>query len=174
MENPEGTITGVNAEVAAFEASFLQKPQVIVVNKIDLPDVRARIPTLRRQLARYGVARHFISAETGEGVEELVEHLFKLLEETPPAPSPLLSPVVVPVLRQSRPAEPQVVRDGQVFVVSSPQAERLVRLADLRRFQARLQLRRALARLGVAKALEEAGVQSGDMVRIGVVEMKWE
>ncbi|MDO8750967.1 MAG: Obg family GTPase CgtA [Dehalococcoidia bacterium] len=174
VEEPTATITGVNTEVAAFEASFLQKPQVIVVNKIDLPEVRKRIPVLRRQLAHYGVARHFISAQTGEGVDELVEYLTKLLEETPPVPSPLPPPVVVPVLHQARPAEPQVVRDGQVFVVLSPQAERIVRLPDLRRFQARLQLRRQLARMGVTGALEKAGVQPGDTVRIGVVEMKWE
>ena len=174
VEDPKGTITGVNAEVAAFEASFLQKPQVIVVNKIDLPEVRKRIPALRRQLAPYGVARHFISAQTGEGVEELVEYLTKLLEETPPVPSPLPPPVVVPALSPARPAEPRVVREGQVFVVLSPQAERLMRLPDLRRFQARLQLRRQLARMGVTRALEEAGVQPGDTVRIGPVEIRWE
>ncbi|MFH1141608.1 MAG: GTPase ObgE [Chloroflexota bacterium] len=174
VEDLEATITGVNAEVGSFEVSFLQKPQLIVVNKIDLPEVRARIPVLRQQLASYGMARHFISAQTREGVEELVVRLFKLLEETPPAPSPLPPPVVVPVFYQAHPAEPRVVRDGQVFVVLSPQAERLVRLPDLRRFQARLQLRRQLVRMGVTRALEEAGVQPGDTVRIGVVEMKWE
>ncbi|MSQ22187.1 MAG: GTPase ObgE, partial [Dehalococcoidia bacterium] len=174
VEDPSATITGVNTEVAAFESSFLQKPQVIVVNKIDLPAVRARIPVLRRRLARYGVSMHFISAETGEGVEELVEQILQLLEETPPEPNPLPPPAVVRLLRQSRSAEPQVVRDGLVFVVLSPKAERMVRLADLRRFQARLQLRQMLTRLGIAKALEEAGVQPGDTVRIGVVEMKWE
>ncbi len=172
-EDPVGAVKEVNAEVGDFEASFLQKPQLIVVNKIDLPEVRARIPALRRQLARYGVARHFISAQTGEGIEELVEQLFKLRGETP-APTPLPPPAEVPVLHPGSPTRPQVVRDGQVFVVLSPQAERLVRLPDLRRFQARLQLRRALALLGVARALEEAGAQSGDTVRIGVVEMKWE
>ena len=173
-EDLVGAMNEVNAEVGAFETAFLQKSQLIVVNKIDLPEVRERIPVLKRQLASYGVARHFISAQTGEGVEELVEQIFKLCRETPPALTPLPRPSVIPVLHPGRLTMPQVVRDGQVFVVSSPQAERLVRLPDLRRFQARLQLRRALALLGVGRALEEAGVQPGDTVRIGAVEMKWE
>ncbi len=173
-EDPVKALEQVNAEMVAFEASFLQKPQLVVVNKIDLPEVNARIPALRRQLASLGVARHFISAQMGEGTEEMVEHLFQMLEETPPTPGPALLPVVVPTVSQMRLPEPQVVMDGQVFVVLSPQAERLVRLPDLRRFGARLQLHRAMVKMGIVKALEEAGVQTGDTVRIGSVEMQWE
>ena len=174
VKDPVATVKEVNAELGEYNPSFLEKPQIVVVNKVDLPDVEERLPSLRRKLASFGESRHFISALTGHGVEEMLNHVQELLDQRPPQliePPPATLPVVEPKPSYVRPT---ATRDGDVFVVSSSQAERLVRLPDLRRFQVRLQLREELARLGVVKALEDAGVQRGDRVRIGAVELKWE
>ena len=85
-----------------------------------------------------------------------------------------MPPVTAALTPVSQSGAPTVTREGEVFVVSSPKAERLVRLPDLRRFLVRLQLRRELAELGVVQALEEAGIQQEDRVRIGKVEFQWE
>ena len=172
-EDPVAALHEVNHEVGQYGPAFLERPQIVVVNKVDLPEVQERVPELRRRLARFGLARHFVSALTGEGVENLVGHVRELLERLPPVPgaTPEIAPVVVPTPSASHPS---VTREGGVFVLSSPKAERLVRLPDLRQFQVRLQLREELKRLGVVSALEDAGVQQGDRVRIGQVELRWE
>ena len=173
-KNPVAAVKEVQAELGRCNPAFLEKPRIIVINKVDHPDVENRLPSLRRKLASFGESRHFISALTGKGVEELLDHVQELLDQRPPfssEPSPATVPVVEPKPRFVRPT---ATRDGDVFVVSSSQAERLVRLPDLRRFRVRLQLREELARLGVVKALDDAGVQRGDRVRIGAVELKWE
>jgi len=173
VADPITALREVNEEIWQYEPTFMDRPQLVVVTKVDLPSVRERLSALRKQLAPFGLARHFVSANTGEGVRELVAHIHKLLQEIPPVPS------VPPREVEARPSElrhhhPAVSREGDVFVVSSPRAERLVRLPDLRQFQVRLQLRSELAKLGVVKALEEAGVQPGDWVRIGRTELQWE
>lgn len=171
-EDPLAQIQEVNREIEAYDAEFVERGQVIVVNKIDTPEAQAQLPGLKRRLAGVGLARHFISALTGEGVEELVSHLQKLLQQAPPIEQvPREAFTVVPKRRSRRAVVSRI--DG-VFVVSSREAERLVRVPDLRVFRVRLQLRRELARLGVVRALEEAGVEPGDRVRIGVVELPWE
>jgi len=85
-EDPVAALQEVNNEVGQYEPAFLERPQIVVVNKVDLPDVQERVPELRRRLARYGLARHFVSALTGEGVENLVGHVRELLERLPPVP----------------------------------------------------------------------------------------
>jgi len=173
VENPVGALREVIAEVGHYEAALLEKPQLVVVNKVDLPHVRMQLPALRKCLAAYGLERIFISALTGEGLEQLVTHVHELMEGLPTAP-PARPPEpgsIQPTPRQNR---LEVSREGAVFVVSSPRAERLVHLPDLREFQVRLQLRRELTKLGVVKALDETGVQPGDWVRIGRAEFQWE
>ena len=172
-EDPVGDTQVVNRELSLYEESLAERPQLLIVNKIDRAEVRQRIPDLRRALAGMGTSLYFISAATGEGVEELVTRVQELLAELPLEPPGAQE--AVPVLRpKARGGRGTVAKEGGLFVVSSARAERLVGVADLRRFQARLQLRQELARLGVVKALEEAGVKQGDRVRIGAVEIRWE
>ena len=173
FEDPVGAITEVNMALGHYNSAFLEKPQIVVVNKIDLPAVQERIPYLQKLLAASGVATHFISAQTGEGVEELMGHVHSLLGQLPPVAEDESSKAPLSVVRAAF-TMPVVTREGDLFVVSSAQAGRLVRLPDLRRFQVWLQLREELAKLGVVKALDEAGVRPGDRVRIGAKEVQWE
>ena len=172
-EDPVGAIGEVNMALGHYNPAFLERPQIVVVNKIDLPPVQERIPDLQKLLATSGLATHFISAQTGEGVEELMGHVYSLLGQLPPVVEEEASKVFPPVARPAS-TMPVVTREGEVFVVSSAQAARLVRLPDLRRFQVWLQLREELAKLGVVHALDEAGVQPGNRVRIGAREFPWE
>ena len=172
IEDPMGAINEVNTALRQYNPAFLEKPQIVVVNKIDMPHVRERIPDLQKLLASTGVARYFISAQTGEGVEDLLAYGHKLLHQLPPVVEEEANKVPPPVARVAS-TVPVVTREGEVFVVSSAQAARLVRLPDLRRFQVWLQLREELAKVGVVTALAEAGIQPGDQVRIGVKEFQW-
>ena len=172
-EDPVADVRAVNEELRLYDESLGARPQILVVNKSDLPEVQARLLDLRRSLLPGGGSVHVISAVTGEGVPQLLAQAQELLEQLPKTPSE--PPSELPVLRP-RPRETRisVVKKGDVYVVTAPKVERLARLADLRQFRARLQLRQELAKLGVVRALEEAGVEQGDYVRIGEVEIRWE
>ena len=174
MENPGAAIREVNNELSQYGRGLQDKPQLIVITRADLPEVVDRMPRLKRNLARYGLERHFISSVTGDGVQELVSAFHRLLGElpqvqvdaTPPAPQAVpLKPRVIP---------PSVRKESGLFVVSSARVERLVKLPDLRQFRARLQLREELRKVGLVRRLEEAGIQAGDTIRIGEVELPWE
>lgn len=168
-----GDLKDLRDEVAIHDPSMLERPYVVVIRGADLPDVAQAVPALRKRLASYGMARYFVSGQSGEGIDDLRAGLNKLLAQIPAVPRrqpegpSLLSP-------RSRTGRPSVMKDSGVFVVSSPPAERLVVLPDMRQFKVRLQLREELARLGVLRALEEAGVKHGDTVRIGTREFQWE
>ncbi len=69
----------LNRELHAYSDRLANLTQVVAVNKIDLPDVRALLPEIQEALALRGVAVYGVSAATGEGVSEVLEILFRLV-----------------------------------------------------------------------------------------------
>lgn len=65
----------INEELETFHPTLLEKPQLAVLNKIDLPAVRMRIPQIRESFREKGVELFTISALTGEGVDDVVREV---------------------------------------------------------------------------------------------------
>lgn len=164
-------LQNVNNELALFNPSLGEKPQIVVVNKIDIPEVASRIPDLEKELAQVNKPLFFISAATTKGVPQLMGRAAEILESIV-AKKPT-EPVAVfrPQPRRERIA---VSKEGDTFVVSSPRAERLVARMDVTSLEARSYVRKQLTKMGVTSALKRAGAKPGDVVRFGQVEMEWE
>jgi GTP-binding protein len=166
---PWETLATVRREVAAYAGELAERPSLVVVNKVDLPEVRELRASSRQPRLLW------CSALTGEGVPELLEAIGDLVAVAPePAPTPV-SPPTQRLRARREPAEPPVVeRQPWGFLVSGLAVERLVERtrfesdASLQRFQV------ALDRLGVSLALEEAGAEPGDTVRIGAMEFEYQ
>jgi GTPase len=69
----------MNRELALYDPELAARPQLVVFNKIDLPDVRKRAKQLARPFARRGIAIAAISAATGEGTQALLESIWRAL-----------------------------------------------------------------------------------------------
>ena len=78
----------MNRELALYDKDLAARPQIVVLNKIDLPEVRQRAKQLARTFAKRGVVLHAISAATGEGTPELLEAIWKALRARGPASPP--------------------------------------------------------------------------------------
>ncbi len=176
-ESPLDDLKQVDEELALYKQELADKPQLVAVNKIDLPEVKERMTKLKRQLARRGDQLFFISAAAGEGIAELIKEAVKVVDQVEEAERVKIEAeapdeVVFRPRPDSRRVE--VSREDGAFRVSSPKVERLVVMADLGNVEARMYLRQQFSRLGVTKALTKAGIQPGDKVRFGNVEMEWE
>src|SRR4030043_685141 len=71
----------LNSELALYKAEMAQKPQLVVVNKIDLPEVTARLPEVGRLFSSLGVKGFLVSAITRQGVSELLSETARILDE---------------------------------------------------------------------------------------------
>ena len=67
-----------------------------------------------------------------------------------------------------------MIRDGDVYEVTAPRAERIVAMVNMRDPRVRLQVWKELEKMGVDRALVKSGIQRGDIVRFGKVEMEWD
>jgi GTP-binding protein len=84
----------INRELAAFDPALAGRPQVVVVNKIDLPDVRRALRRLEAPFTRREIRVFPISGATGEGVEPLLEEVWRVLKvERASRASPVVTPL---------------------------------------------------------------------------------
>lgn len=79
LDDPLKTYHTINEEIALYNQKLAQKYQMVVLNKIDLPDAR-RSAEIFRSAAKFEKTV-CISALTGEGIEELKSKIVRLLEK---------------------------------------------------------------------------------------------
>ena len=179
--SPVEDMVGVNTELTLYDAALAKKPQIVVINKIDLPQVQERLTEIKADFKATstssgqaaGIPVLFVSAAMGEGVEPLIAEAAKLLSKVGSdagATKVIQKTIFHP---QPRRASASVHKEGDVFVVISPELERLTGKGSGADPEVRRQLQRQLGRLGISRALEAAGVKAGDKVRCGQYEWEW-
>jgi GTP-binding protein len=170
---PEADLSVLLAELAAYDPGLVSRPALVVANKIDLPEGRARLPEAEAAAARRGLACHAVSAATGEGLPGLVYALGELVAEARaarPAPEGREDLLVV---EQETPIA--VVRDPDGRLrVRGDRPERWVAMTDLDNPEGVAHLQRRLRRAGVDELLAAAGAQLGDEVVVGEATFEYE
>ncbi len=171
--SPVEDVAQVNIELSLFDSALAQKPQLVVVNKVDLPQVQARLVEIRDAFSNVGIPVLFVSAARGDGVPELMAEAVKMLNQVA-ADARAGEKIPRVVFRpQPRDVGASVHKEGNTFVVVAPELERIVARVDMTSPEVRSQLHKQLVRLGVSRALERAGVKPGDKVRCGNFEWEW-
>ncbi|MBT9160914.1 MAG: GTPase Obg [Dehalococcoidia bacterium] len=79
--NPVSDLEEINEELRLFNSCLKDKPQIVAVNKIDIPDVRERLPQIEKALVGIESPLYFISAASGEGLPQLMTRAAAILDE---------------------------------------------------------------------------------------------
>jgi len=170
--SPADDLVKVNNELALFDPALGNKPQIVAVNKIDIPEVQAVLDVIKSEFAAAGIRAHYISAETGDGVKGLMAEVLKTLKaESAAAKKP---EAAVKVFRP-QPREPRisVERRGDEYIIRAPGLDRMFAGQGATANELRWQLNIQLEKHGVNKALEKAGIKAGDKVRCGDLTWEW-
>lgn len=170
--SPVEDMIRVNTELNMYDSLLAHKPQILVVNKIDLPQVQARLNVIKDAFRRERVAINFVSAATGAGVRELMERVSTVLVKE--GHSEKEKEIPVKVFRpRPRGLSTFVRREGDVFVVEGAELQRIIAGTYSTSNDMSQELKKLLVRQGVARSLERAGVKQGDRVRCGDIEWVW-
>jgi GTP-binding protein len=165
----------IRDELEAHDPALLQKPMLVAFNKIDLPSAAEAWPAFRAARSKDGLEAVAISASTGEGMDRFRAALAGLLpsaEELDAPPEP--SGVVVHRLDADPNRVSVSVEPDGAFRVAGKRIERLAVQTDFDVEESAERFQRDLERLGADEALRKAGIQPGDTVRVGTVELEWE
>ncbi|HEY1014392.1 MAG TPA: GTPase ObgE [Herpetosiphonaceae bacterium] len=169
----------INAELESYSAELAGRPQLIALNKHDLPDAQAYDDLLRPQLVEAGVDDgdiFTISAAANQGVAPLLNRLAEMLRAMGSSFADLPSSEET-LGFQFQEVNPNAFwleeeEDG-VMRVHGVKIERLVSMTNFAQHEALDRLQRVLAAMGISEALQAAGVEHGDTVRIEKAELVW-
>lgn len=171
--SPTEDMVRVNTELGLFDSALAKKPQLVVVNKVDLPQVKARLAEIKGAFSGGGISPRFISAVTGEGVAELMAEAMRVLGEVTVARGTSEKVSEKVFHPQPRGSGATVHKEGDTFVVVAPELERIIARVDISHPAVYSQVRRQVDRLGVSQALRQAGARPGDKVRCGSFKWEW-
>ena len=165
--DPLGDLDVIERELASY-GGLEDRPRLVVLNKVDVPDGRDLADIVREDFAARGLEVLEVSAASHEGLRELsfamAEIVARARAERPVAEATRI------VLRPSETAggpEFTVRQTGEGWRVRGTKPERWVRQTDFSNDEAVGFLADRLNRLGVEDRLLELGAEEGDAVLIG-------
>jgi GTP-binding protein len=172
--DPEWNHDVIRDELEAHDPKLLEKPMLVVFNKVDLPAATDAWPAFRKARGKAGQDVIGVSATTGEGIPELRARLASILPAADELDAPP-EPAGVVVHRIEAMGDGFVVdREEGAFRVRGKRIERIAAQTNFDVEESAERFQRDLARLGIEAELRRAGVVPGDLVRIGAAELEWE
>lgn len=163
----------INKELAEYNKKLSERPQIIALNKIDIPDGRKNIQRVKGRLEEDGYKVFPVSAVTGEGVKDLIYYTGQLLEELPEEEQIVENDEVVikPDFADSM-IEVKKLSDKKYRLVGEL-VEKNIKKTDFNNEAAVKRLLRILKHHGLDELMKEAGIKEGDTVVIGPMEFDY-
>ncbi len=179
QRDPLGDFARINKELEQYQPQLAEKPQIIAVNKLDVPEARAAFPDLKRQLEQIapGAKVFGVAAVTGEAVRPLMAaawHLLSDLREEQPLSTEEAGEVRILRVEEASPDEFAVERMSRHHLrVRGGRILRELAMTNFGQRENTERLNRSYQRMGLYQALLTAGAEPGDKVHIGEAELTW-
>lgn len=158
----------INQELKLYNYKLEERPQIIVANKMDLPQAEENLKEFQKKVSDVPIFP--ISAVTKQGTQELIFAVADLLDTIPEHTFEL----------ENKPEEQEhvtfrfeeddpgfrVYKENEIFVVEGEKIERLMKMTKFEFDESVMKFARTLRFMGVDDALREKGAKDGDTVRI--------
>ena len=153
----------INHELSAYSAQLARRKQLVVANKMDLPDSGENFIKLKEYVEAKGCEIMPVSAATGEGLQELMWKAYEMARQYVAEPEEEIG-----VIEEGDPDSFEIIRGAEDadFEVKGKNIERLVAMTNFDNEEALYRFQLIWKRLKIEEALLEAGIQEGQTVRI--------
>ena len=167
--DPSDDIDKIDTELVRYSEELSERPQIIVANKVDSADMDSEaVVRFKKKCAELGRPVVYVSAYTGENLDELVRVTAAALRELPPVTvyDTELTPEDEAVKNTSGVRETFVRRDGDKYFVEGEWLYNFMGQINFSDFESLNFFQRVLNKNGVFDKLREAGIEEGDTVNI--------
>ena len=181
--DPYEDYQAINQELATHNLRLLERPQIIVANKMDMPESEENLVKFKEQLAKEQTDEFAdplpifpISGVTRKGIDALLSATADLLEVTPEflLYDEEIEEEVVQYGFHSDEPEFTIDRDPDAtWILSGEKIEKLFQMTNFDHDETVMRFARQLRGLGVDEALRARGAKDGDIVRIGNFEFEF-
>ena len=155
----------INKELNEFNPKLLNKQQVIICNKMDLPGALDNYQSLVKKIKDVKIFK--VEAINNKGLDEVINYLADLVENTNEEDLFEEEKFETHVLYKFKEEQPfTIVKDGNVWVVKGQDVEKLLKMTNFNSEEAYSRFAKKLRSMGIDEKLEQMGIQEGDIVRI--------
>lgn len=166
--NPYEDYVQINEELKHYNYKLEERPQIIVANKMDLPEANENLEIFKQKVTDVSIFP--VSAITKEGTQELIFAIGDKLDTLPKDTFELKQDeedkVATYKYDKREEQEFRIFKDNEVFVVEGERIERLFKMTQFEYEESVLKFARTLRNMGVDEALRANGAEDGDVVRI--------
>ena len=158
----------INKELEDFNSKLLKKPQIIIANKMDLPDSSDKLIEFKKKLNNPDIKIFEVSALTNSGLQSVIDALSDILDETPDTPLFEDEMFESHVLYKFKKEEPYTIEKEaeDLWVIKGKEIEKIFKMTKFSSEEGMLRFAKKLRKLGIDSKLEELGAKAGDQVRI--------
>ena len=163
----------IQEELRNHDSSILNKPQLIIANKMDMPDSIDHLALFKEQMAQIDEDYELFEVSTikNQGIDEVLYRTIELVEEYEAPESEEQTPIEKDshvVYKHEEKEEPfTVTRDSDgVWILSGEEIERLFIMTNLDHEESMMRFSRQLRTMGVDEKLRERGAKDGDLVSL--------
>lgn len=154
----------INKELEDFNKKILDKPQIIIANKMDMPTSKENLKKFKEKV---NVEVFEMSAMNGEGIDKIINKLADMLDNIKKEPLYDEQKFESHVLYKFKVEKPfTITRDNRTWVVRGDEVEKLLRMTKFSSDEAALRFSNKLRKMGIDDQLRELGAEEGDTVRI--------
>lgn len=165
--NPYEDYVTINNELKEFNEKILNKPQIIIANKMDMESSRENLEEFKKQLNNKDIKIFEVSAMTNTGLEDVVDYLADTLETIPVTPLYEEDAFESHVLYKFKKEEPYTIeKEDDVWIIKGEEVEKLFKMTKFNTDESITRFAKRLRRMGIDDKLAELGAEEGDQVRI--------
>ena len=171
--NPYDDYVLINKELENFNPAILEKPQVIIANKMDMEGAKDNLKEFRKLVTDVPIFE--VSAISNEGLHDVLVHLADMLEKIEKKPLYEETKFESHILYTFKKEKPfTITKEGSTWVVTGKEVEKLLRMTKFSTDEAVKRFTNKLRKMGIDDTLREMGAQTGDNVRILDLEFDYE
>lgn len=165
MRDPYEDYCLINKELGAFNPKLLQKPMVILANKMDLPGADEHLQEFKQKVTDQKIFA--ISAFEDKGLQEVIDYLSDLLDTIQSEDLYEQEAFESHVLYTFKEEAPYTItKEDDEFVISGAGIEKLLKMTKFTTEEGRMRFANKLRKMGIDDELAKMGAKDGDMVRI--------
>ena len=170
--NPTEDFYKINTELKKYSEKLSKRKQIIVANKVDVLQDEKLYTELENVAKENNMEIFKISAATGQGVSELINHVSQVLKNLPK--ENLIEVEDRKVYSFEDKDSYTISKEDGMFVIRGEAVEKIMRRVNIADNESLYYFQKSLANLGVNEKLKSMGIQEGDIVKIDEYELEWE
>ena len=164
INDPYKDYITINKELEDFNKNLLKKKQIIIANKMDMPDAKKNLEEFKTKVKE---PIYEISAINGEGLDKVIYALSDILKEIPKTKLYEEEKFESHVLYKFKEEKPfTIIKDNNNFIIKGDKIEKLFKMSRLDTDEAILRFSNKLRKMGIDDELKEKGAKEGDIIKI--------